>query len=286
MAASASLSREERIGLGIAAAAHVALVAVLVFYDKSPPHQIPVPERMEVSLASEVSLRSTAPDPAEAPQAAVAPELSAEPEPVAPPPPPAPERVERPAEQPVTPPAPRAAASSRPAPRPTAQPRPSQPQPKPSAAPRQTRPDPKPAPSPSRSSRPTGTRIGSDFLSGAGASDGSDRGSPAKEAGPAVTASIQAAMARQIKPHWSAPQGVDTEKLVTYLNWDLNPDGSLKGRPTCVRQTGETPSNSPQKALHCERAIRAIQLAAPFNLPEEYYNIWKSPRNVKFDRNL
>jgi hypothetical protein len=52
------------------------------------------------------------------------------------------------------------------------------------------------------------------------------------------------------------------------------------------RQEGITASNRPQAQLHAERAIRAVQLAAPFDLPEEYYDVWKSPRNVKFDRNL
>lgn len=93
-------------------------------------------------------------------------------------------------------------------------------------------------------------------------------------------------MARQIKPHWSAPQGVDVELLVTNISWDLNPDGSLKGVPRLVSQTGVNDSNRPQAKLHAERAIRAIQLAAPFNLPAEYYDVWKSPRNVRFDRNF
>ncbi len=101
-----------------------------------------------------------------------------------------------------------------------------------------------------------------------------------------MRASIQSAMARQVKPHWTAPQGVDVELLVTNLSWDLNPDGSLKGVPRVVSQTGVNDSNRAQAKLHQERAIRAVQLAAPFNLPEEYYDVWKSPRNVRFDRNF
>ena len=63
MASFAHLSREERIGLGIAAAAHVALVAALVLQVRDEPTALPIPERMSVSLADEVSLQSTAPDP-------------------------------------------------------------------------------------------------------------------------------------------------------------------------------------------------------------------------------
>jgi hypothetical protein len=270
MASFASLSREERLGLGIAAVAHVALVAALVWQVRDDPTPLPIPERMDVSLASEVSLESTAPDAAAEPQAAVAPVLAPEPAPepvptAAPEPAPTQAREEpRPRPQPTR-------AAARPTPTPSA---------RPSAQPSRAA-EPKPA-----ATRPAGgSRIGANFLEGVGAAEG-DQGTPAKRAGPAEMASIQAAMARQIKPKWSAPQGVDAEKLVTYLSWDLNPDGSLKGRPRVERQTGITDSNRPQAQLHAERAIRAVQLAAPFDLPEEYYDIWKSPRNVKFDRNL
>ena len=79
---------------------------------------------------------------------------------------------------------------------------------------------------------------------------------------------------------------VDAEKLVTVLRWELNPDGSLKGRPEVVSQSGITDSNRPQAALHAERAIRAVQLAAPFDLPEEFYDRWKRIREWRFDRRL
>src|SRR6478736_5435959 len=80
MASFAHLAREERLGLGIAAVAHVALVAALVWQVRDDPTPLPIPERMEVSLADDVSLQSTAPNPSEA-SAAVAPELAPEPAP-------------------------------------------------------------------------------------------------------------------------------------------------------------------------------------------------------------
>src|SRR6476661_7247257 len=76
MARFANLSGEERIGLGIAAVAHVALVAALVWQVGDKPAALPVPERIEVSLADEVSLTSTAPDPSPDSQAAVAPTIA------------------------------------------------------------------------------------------------------------------------------------------------------------------------------------------------------------------
>lgn len=253
MASFAHLSREERVGLGIAALAHVALVAALVWQVRDDPTPLPIPERMTVSLADEVSLQSTAPEPAAEAQAAVAPVLAPEPAPVVEPARP----VVRP--NPVTRPIVRA----RPSPRPTSPP-----------APRPTQ-------------RPGGSRIGDDFLQGSGSSERSDaRGTPAATFGPAEQASLEQAINRQLRPRWSAPQGVDAEKLVTVLSWELNPDGSLKGRPQVVSQSGINDSNRPQASLHAERAIRAVQLAAPFELPEQFYDKWKRIRTWRFDRRL
>lgn len=111
-------------------------------------------------------------------------------------------------------------------------------------------------------------------------------GSPAAKFGPREQAALSGAITRALRPHWAAPQGVDVEKLVTYLSWELNPDGSLKGRPRVVRQTGVTPSNQAQKDRHAELAIRAVQKAAPFNLPDQFYDKWKRVKSWRFDRRL
>jgi outer membrane biosynthesis protein TonB len=272
MASFASLSREERLGLGIAAVAHVALVGALWWQVRDAPTLLPIPERMTVSLADEVSLQSTAPNPAEA-SAAVAPELAPVPVPAPPPEPVASREEPRPAPRPTR------AAVARPTPTPTTRPTP--------AATKRpvTRPTATPSPRPTQT-RAAGSRLGDDFLEGAGSSERSDsRGTPAATFGAAEAASLNSAISRQIKPHWNAPQGVDIEKLVTLVRFRLNPDGTLVGRPSCVGQSGETPSNAAQKALHCERAIRAVQLAAPFDLPDEFYDKWKLVTS-RFDRRL
>jgi len=132
-----------------------------------------------------------------------------------------------------------------------------------------------------------GSRLGDDFLEGASAGERTtSRGTPAATFGPAEQASLQQAINRELRPHWSAPQGVDAEKLVTVLAWELNADGSLAGRPRLVSQSGITDSNRPQAALHAERAIRAVQLAAPFDLPDEFYDKWKRVSSLRFDRRL
>lgn len=281
----ATLRTDERVGLGVAVLLHVALVAVLVLQpgnDEVPP----LPPRMTVSLTSDVSLASTAPDPVAESRAAIAPTLSDEPQPAPieqaqPEPIPAPRAV---ATTPPPRPAPRAAATT---PRPRAEPSRAAPA---RAEPERRRPDrpaARPAP-PKAAAKPSGgSRIGADFLPGAGASTTTNESRvPASQIGASAKASLGQAIARQLRPHWTAPQGVDAEQLVTILSFSLNPDGSLNGRPRVVRQTGITDSNSPQKGLHAERAIRAVQLAAPFDLPPEYYEAWKTIRDARFDRNL
>lgn len=265
--ASVALSREERVGLGIAVALHLALVLLLLFQPRAsdPPE---IPERMTVSFAEDVGPVAVAPDPVDESRAAIAPTLSENPAPAPSIEPRRPAETERPA--PSEPPRPRATAEPRPEPEPRPKPKPR----------RESQPE-------RESERSGGSRIGSDFLAGAGSSSTTEESRiPASEIGASARASIVQAIIRQIKPHWSAPQGLDADKLVSILAFRLNEDGSLSGAPRVVDQSGITPANRPQASLHAERAIRAVQLAAPFDLPPEYYNAWKSIDGARFDRNL
>jgi outer membrane biosynthesis protein TonB len=294
--AATTLVREERVGLALAVAAHVALVALLVWRPLGKP-VLPPPERMTVTISDEVGLTSTSPEPAAASAPDVAPDLGEpappEPEPAPPqpiaPPEPAPPPPQRPVAKPPPPrPAPRAkpAPTQRPSParaQPKPQPKP-QPRTQPAAQPSQTRAQ--PAERPPRISG--ASRIGDDFLKGTPAAQniGTSRNPPAQAIGPAVRSSLAAAISRQLKPKWAAPQGADADKLVTILSWSLNRDGTLAGQPTVVRQDGITDSNRPQASRHAEQAIRAVQLAAPFELPPEYYDAWKRVASFRFDRKL
>jgi hypothetical protein len=49
---------------------------------------------------------------------------------------------------------------------------------------------------------------------------------------------------------------------------------------------GVNDSNRAQARVHVENAIRAVELAAPFNLPPQYYNKWKRVKAFRFDRML
>ena len=243
MAGMAHLKGEERLGLGVAVAAHVALFAALLWHANREPAQVPPADRMSVSLAEDVSLESTAPDPSDASQAAVAPTLAPLPEPA-------------------------------PAPEPIVDRRPTR------AGRRGRRPQPR------ETSRDAGgSRLGDDFLRGVSDGERSVAGTPAATFGASEAASLRQAIARQLKPHWAAPQGPDVEKLVTVVRFRLNRDGSLAGTPSVVSQTGVTPTNETQKGRHAEQAVRAVRLAAPFDLPEEFYDQWKTI-TTNFDRRL
>lgn len=305
------LRSEERVGLVLAGAAHVALVALLIWRPPSGP-AVPIPERIEVTISDDVGLTSTSPDPHAQAAPDIAPtigEAAPAPEPAPPEPQSEPPRPEPPKPVPPRPAPPRPApkAQPKPAPRPAPQPSPrpapkAQPAPAPKAAPKAARNPAPPAPrsTPAATGRPAantaprpaekagGSRIGSDFLKGVQGAQaaGPARSAPAAAIGPAVRSSLASAISRQLKPHWAAPQGADAELLVTVLSFDLNRDGTLAGRPQVVSQSGETEANRAQKTRHAEQAIRAVQLAAPFDLPEQYYDAWKRVSSFRFDRRL
>lgn len=290
--ATRSLAREEKFALPLAVVFHVALVVALLWKPVGDAIVQP-PERISVTFTDEVALSSTAPDPvAEAapPAAGVAvEELPPIPtsEPIAQPrddtpPPPRPQTTPQPraAPQPQT----RAEAPPRPRREPVVRPT-ARPQPTPARQPSPRRSEPARS-SPPKAAEPKG-QIDGNFLGGSGASKASDStGTPAEAIGPRVLSSLAASISRQLKPHWSAPQGADAEQLVTILAFDLNRDGSLNGSPRLVEQKGVNDANRAQAGRHVEQAIRAVRLAAPFNLPEEYYDAWKRVSDFRFDRRL
>ena len=257
MAALAHLSTEERVGIGVAIAAHVALAAALSLQIGRDMPIVEPPERIDVSLATDVSLDSTAPDPSDDPAASLAPTIT--------------DMPQAPTEPITAPPIePRTAPTTVPTTAPTTRPT--------------MRETPKPMPSPTQSA---GGSVESEFAE-FGRSDNRDgeSGSPAATFGPSERAALSSAITRELRPHWTAPSGVDVDQLVSVVAWRLNRDGSLRGRPRCVSQRGINDSNRPQASLHCERAIRAVTLAAPFaTLPDQFYSRWDD-LEWEFDRRL
>lgn len=265
-----ALRKDEKIGLAAAVVLHGALVAVLL--TQAVRSEVSVfPEAMTVSLTTEVGLEAAAPDPVAESRAAIAPTLSDEPAPAPEPARPEPAARVQPAQPPK--PAPRTAPN---------QPAPSRERSRPDRAPAQ------PAPSPGKAApKGGGSRIGEDFLNGAGASSSTQETRvPAARIGASAKASLIQQISREIRPHWQPPSGADVEQLATYLRFRLNPDGSLAGRPEMVRQTGVNDLNRAQAGRHAELAIRAVQRAAPFDLPEQYYEAWKVVGPLEFNWEL
>ncbi len=260
------LRRDEGLALLAALAAHVGLVVVLTL--RPTPIPLPPPERITVTLSDDVGLTSTSPSSAPA-AADEAPELGEEAAPPLPAPMPQPEPLPKPIPRPAAAP-------------PIKMPPPAK------VPPAKTAVAAAKAPPPKTLARPGASRIGDDFLKGAagGTAKAAPGPAPAATIGPAVRSALAGAISRQLKPKWVAPQGAEAELLVTILTWDLNPDGSLAGNPRVVRQDGITDANRAQAARHAEQAIRAVRLAAPFNLPDELYPAWKRVTAFRFDRKL
>lgn len=291
------MERSERLGLSVAVVGHVALFAALSLGIASRSELKMPTDPLTVTLTDEVGLVSQSPSPNTEAATATAPEIAPEiekaapvqePEPAPTPPvkrpePPAPKAIERP-----SPPKPKAAEKPRPAPVPkparSTPPPPAKPQPKAAekpkpAAPKDTserrRPD-RPAAKPAAQA-PRAPRIGKDFLEGVTdkASTSRSQTPPAAAAGPAVVASLQRELLRQVKPHWVPPTGADAELLRTRVVVRLDEQGNIVGTPS-ASTSGVNASNRAQEALHKERAIAAVRRAAPFKFPAQYYSEWQT----------
>lgn len=292
------MERSEGIGLGIAAAGHVLLFALL----SSQFLRAPLPKKfnnppMNVSLVGPIALESTAPKIAQTPPPqARAPEKGpvedAKPTPV-----PTPRPVPKPAPKPEPKPEPRPVA--KPVPKPTPKPVP-KPTTKPVAKPAPAKPAPaRPVPAKAAPAKPaksasaaapsgkgTGTKqrapgLSRDFLNeqlngSPTAKPQKSPGTPAAKMGPAQARALNEEISRQIYRYLRLPSGVDVELLVTSLDVKLARNGAVIGRPTVLGTTGINESNQPQAKLYEERAVQAVMQASPFqNLPPEYYDQWK-----------
>lgn len=239
------MDHAERTGFGVAVIAHAALFAALSLNLLKPP-ELPKLDAEPIEVSLVDQVALESSAPEPVPAAAPA---SAEPIPVEP--------------RPAPTPPPLSVVQPKPAPKPVAKPEPAK------AKPTQTQ------------RRPGLSR---DLV--AGLTDApSATGAPAKTIGPAITSSIGAEIRRQLKPHWKSPTGADVELLRTTLIVRLKRDGSIDGAPTLDSQTGANESNRGQANLHVDQAIRAVRLAAPFQLPAEYYDAWKIIRPT-FDKRL
>ena len=268
------MDRAERAGLGVAVAGHVLVFGALSLgWLAAPKPPLPTTSPVDIQIVDQVAERDQAPDATQVePAPSVAPEVGPPVADTTPPPAPVPQPTQAPAPTPAPAPKP-APASPKAAPKPA----PAKPAP-PKAAPAKAAPA-KPAP-------PRGSRLGSDFLKGiADRPTASTSEAPRAAIGQIAANSIGRLVREQLKPHWKAPTGADAEQLRTELSISLARNGQVTDVHV-LRTTGQTDSNKGQVRLHQEAAIKAVRLAAPFDLPPDLYDAWKLLEPVGFDKRL
>jgi colicin import membrane protein len=86
-------------------------------------------------------------------------------------------------------------------------------------------------------------------------------------------------MRTQISRCWNINAGLqDAARLIPVFDFELNPDGSLRGEPQLVN-----PDSSPQFVDAANSALRALKCASPFrDLPPDLYAHWQYSR-FRFD---
>ena len=264
MAEHRAVRGKEGRGFAIAVGAHVLIIGLLSVQWTAGERRFDNPP-MEVDLIAETAVRSTAPVISETPPAARLGEEDdvdiAAPEPM--PTPPLPEPVVRPT----------------PAPTPKQVARPKQaPKQPPAAKTAQPKAAPKAPPAKDRTARPTGRLDGiAEGLSKSQPKSPSSKGAPASATAAEVRRSIDVSIKSAVAPRWNSCRvsGVDVDQLKTVVKFRLTPSGALAGF-TGVTTSGENDSNKFQIQRHQECAKRAVELAAPFELPEENYSFWQN----------
>ena len=265
-----ALTREEGLGLALAALGHAALVWVLV--TAKPPEALPPVERISVTLSEELGAVSTSPDPTANPAPDTAPELGE--------PAPAPEPV--PAPQPqssaVPPPRPAPAAKAPPKPPQQAQKPPTK---WPFAPPQQAGKTPAKTPP----AKGGASVLDANFGKGITGGTGKDKTPAATQASAQQVASWTSLIGSKVRSPWnSCPvNGLDVGKLKAAVRFTLDKSGRILAIEEPMI-TGITDSNRAQVRPFRDCAVRAIKLAAPFSgLPPEFYDSWKQ-RKLNFTK--
>ena len=265
MAAQTASRGNQKTGIAIAVALHIVVIGLLSVQWTAGDRRFDNPP-MEVDLIAETAPQSSAPVISETPPAARLGEEDAtdiaSPEPV--PPPPLPEPVVRP--------------TPAPAPKQVARPVPTPPKKAPPAA-QKAAPKPAPKATPKKTTTgPTGRLDGIiDGLAKSQPKKPAGKGAPAATTSAEVRRSIDVSIKAKVGPRWNGCKvtGVDVDQLKTVVKFRLTSAGALAGF-TSVETSGQNDSNRFQVQRHQECAKRAIELAAPFDLPEENYSFWQN----------
>lgn len=264
MAAARALGGKEGRGLAVAVAAHVVIIGLLSVQWTAGERRFDNPP-MEVDLIAETAVQSTAPVISETPPAARLGEEDmtdiAAPEPT--PAPPLPEPVVRPT------PAPTPKQVARPKVEPAKKQPPAAKKAPPKAAPK--------TPTKKSGAQATGRPTGNLDDIGRELTKSPSKGAPASKTAAEVRRSIDVSIKSAVAPRWNGCRisGVDVDQLKTVVKFRLTQSGALAGF-TSVTTSGENDSNKFQIQRHQECAKRAVELAAPFDLPEDNYSFWQN----------
>ena len=129
-------------------------------------------------------------------------------------------------------------------------------------------------PTPAKEKKPTGARLGSDFLKGITAEKTGGKSQKPRAALSGIQMrSIVSVIAQQVRPCYRIPTGgVDTTSVVSVLHLKFNEDGSVAGTPSVVDHEGVTGSNQGYVRQMDEAAIRAVIQCSPLKgLPPDLY---------------
>ena len=250
-----TLRSEELVGLGLAAVAHVALVAVLLIQATDDVDTIAPPDRMAVSLTDGEDLANISPNPGDERFAPGAPVESSIENVVPPVPTP---------DQPVVDPATNSSAASTPRPTPT---------PSASRAPKK-KPDPKKTTGSQGGGAAASKKTGDKSDTGFGGAFGGASGETTAQAKKNINVSIAA----QVLPKWNSCRisGLDIDKLRAKVSFRMDSNGRITSIGT-PQVTGQTASNSAQAGRFGECAVRALRLVGQFtNLPSDRHDLFSS----------
>lgn len=251
--------------------------------DAAPPEPAPPEPAPPEPTPPKPQPAPPAPAPKPAPPKAMPPK-PAPPKPV-PKPAPKPEPKSKPVPAKPAKPAPKAApAPAKPAPaKAAARPAPAKAAPaKAAAASKGTsaKPTAKPTPKPGEGSgegarpKPTGSRLGKDFLKGIADTQSASKSTAPRAAaiGAREMAGLAAAIAAQVKPCYSPPAGgSEATTIQTVLRLRFRPDGAVATPPAIVDQSGVSGANRAYAAQMGDAAKRAVLRCSPLKLPAELY---------------
>jgi outer membrane biosynthesis protein TonB len=103
---------------------------------------------------------------------------------------------------------------------------------------------------------------------------------------PRAAATLAQAIRAQVAPCWNPPiGGADVRRMTVLIAAEYAPDGSVRGTPSVVSQTGVTAQNNDFARAFAETARRAVLRCQPLKLPAELYPQWRSVE-INFDPEL